>query len=954
MNTKKILYVFSLILFLNIENAFSENFDFNSAYIENENLLYNEVNSAYKNKFYPGTVTTANEFLEKYPDSVYTPLVLSYKAEALVYMQNYDEAEILLRKTMEHVQTGNEVYYKCTFLLGKTKFYQKDYNQALIYFSRLSKSLAYENIEYENLAVLYTAESLFYLEEYEKAADYFEIIISNGKYYAQAQYNSSLNCLFICYDFLNQYKKITSLFNSLSKEYFEEDFYFQLCLYTAQAYEALGLYKEAYNHYAIVFENSTGSLAVIALKKAYLLSENHNAGHSTNEIFANAISNLQNEEKLVEEFYLRLGIEQFENKNFSKADEYFSKISENYQENLNAKIAGIYKAKILIENKNYLQAYNILQEIQDFLKKDSDEICDSIYSELLNCAFNLKTEKKYFSSIPELYNKIKNPDYTCKYILSAYYYEQKEYTKVLSEVQNLYASALCKMNEYNNACEVYEKIEEENSMQNADYAEYAKALFYCGEYSSAYEKIHKSDDLEKEYIAGLCCINLHDWTKAKNHFSSYIKNQSGKTGFIPQSFYYKGIAEFSLGENRDSYSSFVRYISEAPQEKNIFKSYEYAAKNALLNKDSKNAYYYANKLLEKAATQNEKEYAVIFLSEIYSDFNDFIEAEKFLLEYEKGREEFNARIKMLLAELYQRQGKINSADNEYQSLIKENPKSAFVQEAMYRNGELFYLNNDYESALNRFSNYIYKFPNGDYYIQVLFYAGECAYKTAEYERSIMFCKTLLQNSPDGIYSFQASTNLLNSYYAKTDYSLALELAKQMLKDFPKESEVSGITKKISELELIVKGTSPKIVEKKSEYEKNGGIKTLEGRISGSELVQLYSQNPLTVNEAFELAMEILPKQTAKNESKYAAQNSEIIADYYRANGENSLAAKYYLDAAKLYRTCGEENGAASVLYSATETFVSDQLIADAKETAELLKSLYPQSRYAQRVDSLLK
>ena len=45
-------------------------------------------------------------------------------------------------------------------------------------------------------------------------------------------------------------------------------------------------------------------------------------------------------------------------------------------------------------------------------------------------------------------------------------------------------------------------------------------------------------------------------------------------------------------------------------------------------------------------------------------------------------------------------------------------------------------------------------------------------------------------------------------------------------------------------------------------------------------------------------MEILPKQTAKNESKYAAQNSEIIADYYRANGENSLAAKYYLDAAK--------------------------------------------------------
>lgn len=950
MNTKKFFYAFSMFLLLNMENAFSENFDFNSSYIENENLLYNEVNSAYKNKFYPGTVTTANEFMEKFPDSVYIPQVLSYKAEALVYMQNYDEAEILLKKTMEHAQTGNEVYYKCTFLLGKTKYFQKDYVQAISYFSRLSKALAHENIEYENQAVFYTAKSLFYLEDYENAAKYFEIIISNGKNYSASEYNSSLNCLFTCYDNLGEYKKITVLFDSLPKASFEEDFYYQLCLFVAQAYESMNMYKDAYVRYLLVFENSTGSLAVVALKKAYLLSENHNVGYSTDEVFARAVAELQYEEELVEEFYLRLGIEQFENKNYSKAEEYLGNIKNDFEKSLNAKVAGIYKAKILIENKNYLQAYNLLQEIQETLKKDSEEISDSVYTELLICAFNLRSEKKYFSKIPDYYNKVKNPDYNCKYILSAYYYEQKEYNKVLSEVQNLYASALCKMNEYAKACEVYGKIED-NSFQKADYAEYAKALFYCGEYSAAYEKIHKSDDSEKEYIAGLCCINLHEWTKSKNHFAAYIKNQSGKNGFIPQSFYYKGIAEFSLGENRDSYSSFVRYISEAPQANNILKAYEYAAKNALLNKDSKNAYYYANKMLEKSSSQNDREYAVIFLSEIYSDFNDFAEAEKFLLEYEKGREEFNARIKMLLAELYQRQGKISSADIEYQNLIKENPKSAFVQEAMYRNGELFYLNDDFESALNRFSSYIYKYPNGDYYQQTLFYAGECAYKIGEYERSIMFCKTLLQNSPNGIYSFSASTNLLNSYYAKTDYSLALDLAKQMMKDFPKESEASGIAKKISELELIVKGTSPKVVEKKTEYEKNGGVKTLEGRIAGSELVQLYSQNPITANDAFELAMEILPKQTSKNESKYAAQNSEIIADYYRANGNNSLAAKYYLDAAKLYRTCGDENGAASVLYSATECFVHERLAGDAKETADLLKELYPQSRYAERVDN---
>lgn len=948
---KTTIILSAFCIFINSGISFAENFSFDSVLTENESLLYNEVNSSYKNQFYPGTVAVANQFIETYPDSVYIPQVLLYKAEALVYMQNYDEAETALLKTLEHARTGNDVFSKCTFLLGKTKYFQKEYEKALNYFSRLSKTLTEENSEYEEKAIYYSAKSLFYLNDYSNAAKYFEIIISNGKNYSASEYNSSLNCLFTCYDNLGEYKKITTLFETLPKASFEEDFYYQLCLFVAQAYESMNMYKDAYVRYLLVFENSTGSLAVVALKKAYLLSENHDVGYSTDEVFVRAVAELHYEEELVEEFYLRLGIEQFENKNFSKAEKYLGNIKNDFEQNRNAKIAGIYKAKILMEKKNYQEAYNLLVEIERSLDEDSQDLSDSVNSELLYCSFNLRNEKKYFSKIPDYYKKINEPDYNCKYILSSYYYEQKDYSKVLTEVENLYASALCKTGDYKKACEVYAKYEMKNLMQPADFTEYSKALFYCGDYKTAYEKILKSDDADKEYIAGLCSINLQNWTQSKNHFAAYIKNQSGKSDFKTQSFYYKGVAEFSLGENRDSYSSFSRYISESPSAKNIFKAYEYAAKNALLNKDSKNAYFNARKMLEVYKTQEEKEYAVIFLSEIYADFNDFENAEIFLSEYKNGKSDFNARIKMILAGLYQRQGKLKAADSEYQNVLKENPKSSYAQEAMFRNGELYYLAGDFESALNRFSNYIYSYANGDYYQQTLFYAGECAYKVGEYERSIMFCKTLLQNSPDGIYSFSANLNLLNSYYAKTDYSLALDLAKKMVSDFPKESEAAGITKKASELELIVKGTSPKIVEKKSEYEKNGGTKTYEGRVAGSELVQLYSQNPITVKDAFELAQEILPKQTSKNESKYAAQNSEVIADYYRSNEQNSLAAKYYLDAAKLYRTCGDENGAASVLYSATESFIHEGLAGDAKETAELLKELYPQSRYAERVDN---
>ena len=44
------------------------------------------------------------------------------------------------------------------------------------------------------------------------------------------------------------------------------------------------------------------------------------------------------------------------------------------------------------------------------------------------------------------------------------------------------------------------------------------------------------------------------------------------------------------------------------------------------------------------------------------------------------------------------------------------------------------------------------------------------------------------------------------------------------------------------------------------------------------------------------------------------------------------------------------SGAAASLYGAAEAFAADGFIGDARETAKLLKELYPQSIQAERVD----
>ena len=97
-------------------------------------------------------------------------------------------------------------------------------------------------------------------------------------------------------------------------------------------------------------------------------------------------------------------------------------------------------------------------------------------------------------------------------------------------------------------------------------------------------------------------------------------------------------------------------------------------------------------------------------------------------------------------------------------------------------------------------------------------------------------------------------------------------------------------------------------------------------------------------------MRLLAKQTSNSELADAASNAEFIADYERRNGDNKKSAQMYLRAAEYYRGVKNAQGAAASLYGAAEAFAAEGLIGDARETAKLLKELYPDSVQAQRVD----
>ena len=217
----------------------------------------------------------------------------------------------------------------------------------------------------------------------------------------------------------------------------------------------------------------------------------------------------------------------------------------------------------------------------------------------------------------------------------------------------------------------------------------------------------------------------------------------------------------------------------------------------------------------------------------------------------------------------------------------------------------------------------------------------------------MQTKNLISKYPKSVYTYGAYKNLLEAYYQNENYSDALSAAKYLIQNYNEQAVSDGITARASEIEKILNGTDRRIVEKETEYKKNGGVSARAGRKSGSELVKLYSAYGSS-DDAYALAVSLIERQVSAEEFAEAAENSEFAADYKAGKGESEKAAGYYLNAAEYYRAAGNSDGAAKCLYSAADSFVAAGLFGDATQTADLLIKLYPKTDYARVVKRLLE
>ena len=927
--------------------------------------LYQDISSSYQNEYYPGSIEKVDILQSLYPDSVFTQPALLIKARALIKLNYYQEAKITLQNAITHMHTGKDGFTQCHYLLGVANFYLGLYEEALESFYLACKlALINEEEEYYDASVFFSAESYYILEDYENAYPLYEHVVSKGNVYDKDEYTSCVIRLMDSYNKVGLYDKTASLYESLilktneilnesGELYFSQNVINVLTLTAAEAEEKRGNYNRSYILYSAVIEGGNESLAVLALKNAYLLSEKKLINVSIGELFSRVSETFDNQ-KIVDDFWVRIGIDEYNNKNYSKAISYFDKV-ENKE---NSNVITLYKAKIVLDQDSTVKGAHEAEKILEAIvlpqtkEEDTENISDTYYSLLLQC----KVQSNDWNEVSEIFEKINNPSAKDIYNNSSYYYINGIYEKVDPSTNVLYASSLCKRGLYTEAKVAFENLYNKGLLPSDYYSEYSNVLFILGYYEDAFNITLESTDSHKDYIAALCKINMGSLEEAKNYLLTYIKKMSNNDSFIPLSIYYKGYIEYTLGDYKNAYNTFVRFNLEAREEDKAYlkDSHYYAAMSSLQNKDFNSAAKEAKLYVDLSENREEKIKATIFNFEILNDAQKYDEAIALMMPYAKENSSFTPNALFKIAGVYAKQGKVDLADSTYKAIYRTYPDSVLAEEAMYKCGEVYYFEEDYITSYNRFNDYIYKYVDGKYLDAALYFKGDSALKSGEIDRSIVINNNMLVKFPDSVYAYGAYKNLLTAFYSKEDFTSALDVATKLMKKYPEQAASDNIGTKIKELEQIVGGTDHRIAEKLSLYESNGKTTTKKGRKIGSEIVKLYAENTYTQETAFEYAKKILKEEIEEDEYTYIAEVAEFAGDYCRSKMQNKDAASYYLEAAQYYRSIQNTSKAAAVLYGAAEAFSASGLKGDAVEVAELLKELYPDTNYAALVDKIVR
>ena len=644
---------------------------------ENKKLAA-EMKSSYKAGFYPGVVRYAEEILRTEKNSLSTFRAAVYEGESLFRMGRIEDSISILKKYQMNGDTLNPE----TILLNSARFFwlgrsyleqgENSLAQSAFFASaaifkdlkEVSPKEAENSFDYYALSMLYGGKCYFSSKDYKNAIPLFEYVVSNGAKFSRYDFEDSVLSLAQSYNELadsENAQKCENVISQLENAGFDDETTFSLLILKGEAQENQKKYKSAYETYCTVIEKAPSHLAATAMQKAYAVSSAHKAevGSEPGSVLLNAENRLSEYPALLSDFWTRLAVDAFNEKDYKKSLSYFKEAETNASDS-QKEISAVYRAEIAyltadekstgskkatailgeaVLTKSGAKNETILLSIARYnaylknwkdcetysakcLKSENDEIQkNAVYwyalakyetGDVVQAITAIENYNRELNGLPPVPN-------TTKVSPSPLKITEKS-------ILNLYAKSLAKQGKYHDADVIFYSLGEKNQLDNDGRLDYSRTLLIAGHYISTKEQASKAKGDEALYLAALASFNQHRWGEAESGFSKVISSNTLQKEYVAYAQFYMGYAQYQLGDYSKAVTSLNHFIEENPLHHFSWSANMTVARAAAFAKNESAALSASQKAVRTAKSESEKNEAILLNAGILSDSKKYDEA----------------------------------------------------------------------------------------------------------------------------------------------------------------------------------------------------------------------------------------------------------------------------------------------------------------------------------------
>ncbi|MCX7954530.1 MAG: tetratricopeptide repeat protein [Bacteroidales bacterium] len=550
-----------------------------------EEALFNFAKISFELSYTPfnEAIVSFKEFLNKYPNSLYSEDAKTYLAKAYLFSKNYKEALEIMENIKEISPEIEEAFTRASFYYGLELFKNLDFENSIKYLDQCINNSKY-NQKYLPYALYWRGEAYYRLKDYKNSLNSYERFIKTPNAYSTEYFILAYYSIAYCYFHLKDYanaqlwyrKYVENEKNKNKIEIFDAYNRVGDCFFMLKRYEdAIENYEKVANANV-----SSADYSLYQLSKCYIiLSDNRNAIINLNKLIENyknssyihmayldlasayefigensmAINTLQKfissypNSSLITKAYLKLGLIYFNSDNNDKAIETFKIIIEQYPNCEEYKSAITSLKNVYIENNDINSYYSYISEKAKNIPVSETEKDSVLYLTAeknymnANCTKAIQAFKEYLTSFPKGFFTLQ-----ANYYLAECLYNTKNYDEALK-----YFSEVLKY--------PYSKFTEPALVTITTYyyknKEYAKCIPY---YSMLLELAQNPENLLKAKIGLMRCnFYLNNIEEAAKYARSLINEQKLPEEIFIEAHYVIGKQFYINGKYENALEAFT-------------------------------------------------------------------------------------------------------------------------------------------------------------------------------------------------------------------------------------------------------------------------------------------------------------------------------------------------------------------------------------------------------------